>query len=46
MRERGQLCHDVANTHDRLRHQVDLITPATLKLNYQMDLTWEHLKHQ
>ena len=46
MRELGQRCHDVANTHDRLQHQVDLTTPATLKLNYQMDPTWEHHKHQ
>ena len=47
MREHGQLYHDVASTHDRLRHQVDLTTPATPKLNYQMAQTWEHLKlHQ
>ena len=42
MRELGQLCHDVELTHDRLRHQVDLTTPATPKLNYQMAQTWEH----
>ena len=30
------------STHDRLRHQVDLTTPATPKLNYQMAQTWEH----
>ena len=42
MREHGQLCHDVELTHDRLRHQVDLTTPATPKLNYQMAQTWEH----
>ena len=41
MREHGQLYHDVASTHDRLRHQVDLTTPATPKLNYQMVQTWE-----
>ena len=44
MRERCQRCHDVANTHDRLRLQVDLTTPATLKLNYQMVPTWEPRK--
>ena len=42
MRELGQHCHDVELTHDRLRHQVDLTTPATPKLNYQMAQTWEH----
>ena len=44
MRELGQRCQDVELTHDRLRHQVDLTTPATPKLNYQMAQTWEHLK--
>ena len=42
MRELGQHCHDVELTHDRLRHQVDLTTPATPKLNDQMAQTWEH----
>ena len=41
MHEHGQRCHDVANTHDRLRHQVDLTTPATLKHNYLMAQTLE-----
>ena len=42
MRELGQHCHDVELTHDRLRHQVVLTTPATPKLNDQMAQTWEH----
>ena len=42
IRELGQHRHDVELTHDRLRHQVDLTTPATPKLNYQMAQTWEH----
>ena len=41
MREHGQRCHDVELTHDHLRLQVGLTTPATLKLNYPMAPTWE-----
>ena len=46
MREHGQLYHDVASTHDRLRHQVDLTTPATLKHNYLMAQTSEQHQKQ
>ena len=46
MREHGQLYHDVASTHDRLRHQVDLTTPATLKHNYLMAQTLEQHQKQ
>ena len=46
MRELGQRCQDVELTHDRLRHQVDLTTPATSKLSYLTAPTLEQHQQQ